>query len=79
MDGDTAPGFGGQVVPNGAPGPSTATQWPSNLLLTMGQRDLVHSPENGTAAEGATGAASATSPQPATAPLGLVLETGLTS
>ena len=31
LEGDTAPGTGGQVVYNGSPGPSTEFMWPDNL------------------------------------------------
>ena len=41
VEGNDAPGYGGQVVFTGAPGPSTGYQWPDGLVVTMGKVGLV--------------------------------------
>ena len=41
LEADQAPGFGGQVIYTGAPGPSTGFTWPADLLVTMGRLGLV--------------------------------------
>ena len=52
LEGDEAPGSGGQVVYTGGPGPSAGYGWPSNLLVTMGKAGIVGQTGNTTTGAG---------------------------